>query len=98
MKKSTNGDCYVVHGKAILDGAPGILCHGTVWHPVSGWHEHCWIELNEDVVVDFSNGHRIVLRREEYYNRGKVKDVDKYNLEQTRELVLKRGTYGPWDR
>lgn len=96
MKKSARGDCYEVHGKAILEGTPGLLCHGTVWHPDVGWHGHCWIELNEDVVVDFSNGHRAVLRREVYYRIGKVKDVRRYDAEQARELVLREGTYGPW--
>jgi len=90
------GDCYAVHGRAFLEGMSGLLCHGTVWHSDVGWHEHCWIELNEDVVLDFSNGHQVAVRREIYYKIGKVKDIKRYNVEQARELTLKEGTYGPW--
>lgn len=96
MAKSKRGDCYEKNGNAFIEGMPGLLCHGTVWHPNVGWHGHCWIELNEDVVMDFSNGHHAVLRREVYYKAGKVKDVKKYNIEQARNLIVKEGTYGPW--
>ena len=97
MTKSKTGDCYEVHGKAITEGMLGLLCHGTVWHPDVGWHGHSWIELNEDVVIDISNGHHAVLRREVYYEIGKVKDVKKYDVERAIELMLEKGTYGPWD-
>ena len=93
----TKGNCYEVHGRTFIEGMLGLLCHGTVWHPDVGWHGHCWIELNKDVVIDFSNGHHAALRREVYYKAGRVKDVKKYNPEQVRKLVLKEGTYGPWD-
>ena len=94
MAKPPNGDCYKVHVEAIIDGMDGLLCHGTVWHPGVGWHGHCWIELTEDVVMDFSNGHHAVLRRETYYEVGKVKDIKRYNAEEARELMLHEGTYG----
>lgn len=91
-----NGDCYEVHGNAFLEGMPGLLCHGTVYHPDVGWHGHCWIELNEDVVIDFSNGHQAALKRERYYKAGRVKDVKRYDIEQARKLILEEGHYGPW--
>lgn len=97
MKKSANGDCYKVHYMAYLEGVPGLLCHGTVWHPDTGWHGHCWIELNEDTVMDLSNGHNAAVGREIYYSIGKVKDVKKYGIEQALKQALKEGTYGPWD-
>lgn len=94
--KQKKGDCYEVHWHAFIDGTPGLLCHGTVWHPKVGWHGHCWIELNEDVVIDISNGRRVVMRREAYYAIGKIKDVSRYDLEQVRALSLKEHTLGPW--
>lgn len=101
VKGDLLGDCYEVHANAFVNGfleeAGGLLCHGTVWHPKVGWHGHCWLELNEDVVADYSNGHGVVVRRETYYAIGKVKNVSRYGIEQARALVLKEGTYGPWE-
>lgn len=101
-----NGDCYEVHAKAILDigddrpspliGAQTMLCHGSVWHPESKRHGHCWLELDEDVVLDVSNGHSVLMRREKYYKVGKVQKVKRYTPEQTRDNLLKYGTYGDW--
>ena len=93
------GNCYEVHGKAIsLDEVEGLLCHGIAWHPLTGWHGHCWIELNEDVVMDFSNKHQAVLRRERYYKIGKVKNVKRYTASEARELMLKTHSFGPWNK
>lgn len=101
VKPTMKGDCYEVHASAFLEGflgeTGGLLCHGTVWHPDVGRHGHCWLELNEDVVADYSNGHGVVVRRETYYAIGKVRDVRRYTVEQARALVLKEGTYGPWE-
>ena len=95
-----NGDCYKVHAEAILDIAltDVRLCHGSVWHTDVSRHGHSWLELNEDVVMDISNGHNTVMRREQYYKVGKVQDVKRYTVEQVRELLLKHGTYGPWNK
>jgi len=98
VEEQKPGDCYEVHAKAIIDGLlPGMLCHGTVWHQETGWHGHCWIEVNDDVVLDFSNGHQVIVRRDAYYELGKVKNVKRYNPEQARELMEKEGTYGEWE-
>ena len=104
MAKQKLGDCYEVHGRHIIDALlektpmlPDMkLCHGTVWHPVVGWHGHCWIEMGNDVVTDFSNGHNWVGRREQYYAKGKIKNVTKYTPEQVREKVLETGHWGDW--
>lgn len=102
VKNKKLGDCYEVHAKQLLAGlantfgASSVLCHGTVWHPKTKWHGHCWIELNEDVVMDISNGCQVVTRREAYYRAGKVKDVKKYNVKQVNAMILVHGTYGPW--
>ena len=98
LTKEPLGDCYEVHTKAILEGHDGVLCHGTVYHPSVGWHGHCWIEEGDgDIVIDYSNGHCAALRKERYYEAGRVKDVKKYNTEEVRELTLQEGTYGPWN-
>ena len=62
-----------------------------------GWHGHCWIEIADGrIVVDGSNGHNVTVISESYYRVGKVKDVKRYTVEETREMVLQEGTYGPW--
>lgn len=98
-----NGDCYKIHAEALLDIntttldlAEALLCHGSVWHSESERHGHCWLELNKDIVLDISNGHKVIMRREVYYALGKVEDVTQYDAKQLRELVLKHGTYGPF--
>lgn len=98
VNKQKTGDCYEVHAKAIIDGSvSGMLCHGTVWHSETGWHGHCWLEVSGDLVLDFSNGHQVLLPREVYYVLGNVKDVKRYSPEQARELIEKEGNYGTWE-
>jgi len=97
MVNQLGGDCYQVHAETILNNCIGMLCHGTVWHPDTGWHGHCWIELNKDMVLDVSNGHNFIVRRENYYTIGKIKDIQKYTPKQVRELVIKFENYGPWE-
>lgn len=101
MKKTEMGDCYDVHGKAIIEMPPEygntLLCHGVVWHAKTGWHGHCWLELNEDVVLDMSNGHQSIMRKEAYYAAGKVRDVRSYTAEQAMKMMSTKGTYGPWE-
>ena len=105
MNKLANGDCYKVGCEAMLDTAidetlmeDWRLCHGAVWHPSAGWHGHCWIEIaGGHIVVDNSNGHNATARSEGYYRVGKVKEVKRYTREEARQMVLKEGTYGPWD-
>lgn len=104
MNKSINGDCYKVGCEAMLDIDMKLtedwkLCHGIVWHPAIGWHGHCWIEIaNGKIVVDGSNGHNATVRSEVYYRAGKVKGVKRYTREEARQMVLKEGTYGPWNK
>ena len=102
MASKTGGDCYQVHGQAMLNGTlvnfGNIkLCHGTVWHPDTEWHGHCWVEVNNDMIIDISNGRQVITRRELYYSSGYVKDVYRYTSEQVIELMLKHETYGPWN-
>lgn len=89
-------DCFRVHTDAIIEGFPGLLCHGTVWHKDIGWHSHCWIEIN-NIAIDFADGHKTALLKETYYMLGFVKDVTRYTIEGAFENMNKHGHYGPWD-
>jgi hypothetical protein len=99
------GDCYEVHGRFIMDGvlnksllSDTHLCHGSVFAPDVGRHGHCWIELGNDVVMDISNGHSFIGRRDEYYRVGQVKSVKRYTPEEARNMVLKYGHWGDWSK
>jgi hypothetical protein len=95
MKK---GDCFEVAGRNVMDNHDWILCHAQV----SGQKElsgkriwHAWNEFG-DVVFDFSNGKKIFLRREKYYEIGKINHVMRFNREQACKIMLKTGNFGPW--
>lgn len=104
-RRDRGGDCYgtaarlllslerclgarLVHGVATLrrDGVPGTTRFG-----------HAWVEVG-DVVLDFSNETPRVMRRDVYYWFGDVceKKCRYYDIDDTRDAILKNETYGPW--
>lgn len=97
------GNCYEANGKYILDllisGRKDIrkwkLCHGIVVGKGIE-HGHCWIEYNDDMVMDFSNGHSIALRKEHYYALGRVTKVKRYTAKQVQKNILKYENWGEW--
>lgn len=90
------GDCYQVHGRAIaFDGIDGLLCHGEVYHEVTGWHGHCWIEQG-DTVTDMANGKNTSMPKELYYALGKVRNVIRYTSIQTRKKIVETKNWGAW--
>lgn len=107
LKMTKHGDCYEANGAflmtKLLSQEPDIqlwkLCHGiaTGQGEIMGiGHGHCWLEYNEDVVLDLSNGRQIVMRREEYYKIGNIRNVRKYSAEQVRMKILTTGHWGVW--
>ena len=104
-----NGDCYEVHGNYITDlflrkekqRTVFRLCHGQVLGKtgdVDGlWFEHAWIEINGDVLLDFSNGNKIVTRVDALKDRIKAETVKRYTPEEASKLILKHEHYGPWE-
>lgn len=108
LTRAENGDCFEVHGKAILHRSEtGMLCHGTVEHPKVGRHWHCWIEkqmelpapvgvVTLDVCLDISNGRDIELPLVVYYAAGSVADVKRYAPDEAVAMMVERGTFGPW--
>lgn len=93
-----NGDCYEIAGNYALENFKDglILCHGTVWHPVSGVHGHAWVEQG-DVCIDLANGLDVKMDKQKYYAIGKITDVKRYTPKQAAMLMLKTKTYGPWE-
>ena len=97
------GDCFEVAAKNVMDNKHLYLVHAEV----SGQGDlegvrfaHAWCEVG-DIVMDFSNGRNIVMRKEQYYKLGKVKKVKKkyarYNFTEAMENLISSRHYGPWD-
>ena len=100
------GDCFKAAGKNVIHGEiPGLtLVHAMVTGQggIEGVrHEHAWNEVG-DVVLDNSNGRNIVMRKEQYYELGKVNADDpgqyrKYDRTAALKWMVKTKNYGPWE-
>lgn len=100
------GNCYEANGKIMLDlvnsssDKDWLICHGTVVGrgEIEGIsYGHCWLEFNTDVVFDYSNNNKVVIRREAYYDLGKISNVKKYTGKEFTELIVKNGHWGNFD-
>lgn len=94
------GDCIQVACKNVIANKEWFFCHAKV----SGQGDligqrilHAWCEFG-DLVVDFSNGNKVIVRKEIYYNLAKIKeeDVIKQTHGEIIKLMLKTKTYGGW--
>jgi len=80
-------DLVLVHGEVVgrgrLEGVP---------------FSHCWLELNDNIVIDVSNGQSSVVFKHLYYERGRVGDnVFRYAPSEAVQRACATGHYGPWD-
>lgn len=107
------GDCYVVAGRAALNGVNSMGGNKFIGTPyvvhaeVSGQGDlegmrygHAFVE--DDVnVYDFSNNRQIVLPKEVYYAIGEIKTVKpkhyKYTFSQACKKMAESGHFGSWD-
>ncbi|NOR85228.1 hypothetical protein GQ473_03855 [archaeon] len=92
------GDCYEVNGRHFIDNfqydAGARLCHGTAigYGKIKGVKfGHCWIELNDILVIDISNGNNAHLLKSRYYEVGKITDVKRYTWVEFMKLIQKTG-------
>lgn len=56
--------------------------------------------LDEDMVLDVSNGNSVFMAREKYYRLGRIDEIDNvvaYDFEEAAGLLVEVETYGPWD-
>jgi len=94
------GDCMIVSCQNIIENRHWTFCYALV----SGQGKllgqrilHAWCELG-DIVFDYSNGERIVMRKEIYYKMAKIKeeDITRQTSEEVKKLMFKTKTYGGW--
>lgn len=97
-----DGDCYAVAGRDILfrDDSEGyVLCHGTVTGRgrIQGIrYGHAWIETQDGLCIDKSNGLDAEMPRAAYYALGKVEQVRRYTPSEARRLMVRHKHFGPW--
>ena len=98
-KQDGLGDCYQKNGDIFLTqfrNTDALICHGTATGQgkIKGVAiGHCWIELNNDIVMDYSNGDKVVIRKERYYKIGKIRNVKRYNWDEFSALIQKTGNW-----
>lgn len=105
VAENRGGNCFEVAGNAMIHSdMPGLkLVHAYV----SGQGRlegkrflHAWNEMG-DVVIDKSNGNNIVMRKEQYYDLGKVStapgEYATYDSKQAIDKMVETKHYGPWD-
>ena len=100
-KLKRNGDCYEAAGKYIMDhrGDDLYLVHGEVTGqgPIAGLkYGHAWVEDGE-TVIDVSNGRDIQMPKVLYYALGHIERVQRYDVKDAIEHLLKWKVYGPWE-
>lgn len=104
-KSKACGDCFVVAGRAMIYGTvPEMkLVHAYVTGQggVEGKRfSHAWNEIG-DIVFDYSNGRKVVMRREQYYKIGQVStepgEYAVYDDIETAKMIARNKHWGPWD-
>ena len=104
-KANTDGDCYEVSGKYLMDnGMYGrnpdlVLVHGIVHGQgkIKGIpYGHAWVEDGGEV-IDRSNGRDLRLPKELYYALGGISETRRYSISDMRKKVNEHEHWGPWD-
>jgi len=99
------GDCFQIAGRNLIDEkVPGIkLVHALVHGggALEGRRfPHAWNEF-DDIVLDNSNGNQVIMRKEHYYDKGRINPEEsgayaKYDKDAALKLMLKTKHWGPW--
>lgn len=104
IAKSGTGNCFEIHVEILVDMVKTKqdlkkyrLVHGSVYNEITGRHPHCWIEIDDKICRDMSNGLDVTMTKEDYYRIGQIQDVKKYTFKQMRLNLLRSGHYGQWN-
>jgi len=94
------GDCLKIACENTIENKDWLFCYAYVMGrgELKGRRIlHAWNEFG-DVVFDLSNGNKVIMRKEEYYKIGKIKekDVTKQTADEVRKLIIKTKVYGGW--
>jgi len=101
MKPPRTGNCWQASMDKLLELAnPDVfLVHGM---PMGrgkiaqyGRYPHAWLELYDMV---YETRFDTWLPVDYYYELGQIKYRVRYSMRETRRMVLRKGTYGPWPK
>lgn len=107
-KRKGTGDCFVVAAETVLklsnrgrDNETYRLVHGLAFGKGGSAkglrYCHAWVEVNDEFVLDFSNGNNVAMLKSEYYTLGQIETVKKYTPKEMMQLLYDTENYGPWD-
>lgn len=98
--ENNKGDCIIVSCKNVVENKDFLFCYAMVKgngeysgkRILHAWNEH------QDVVFDYSNGRKIIMRKEKYYKLANIKEknVKKQTAKEVMILMLKHRSYGGW--
>lgn len=106
LERKTGGDCFQANGREFLEMAVKDSTMKLVHGEVTGQgkiegikHWHCWIEVNDRIVLDFSEKRKITMNKNQYYEIGNIDErrVKKYDYDTFTKNILKYKHWGPWD-
>jgi len=85
------GNCYLSAFELMMLNKNLTLVHGIV-HFDGGIMEgvpmiHAWCELNDAIVLDYSNNREIIVSKDFYYKRGIISETVKYNHDEMMEQL-----------
>lgn len=105
------GDCFETNTKKFIEMCKFskeitqkiFLCHGKVIGakntPIEGTvYSHCWIEMNGDIYMDYSNGLNVVTHKDIVKDNIKEDTVVKYNIKTLFTKMIETENYGPWEQ
>ena len=103
MSELNGGDCYEIHGRAVLFDqkyaeAKLVHCIAILTRPPYKKFAHCYIEMN-GMAIDFSNGNNAIIPIGLYQAVGRIDDSNciRYTKEMVQEHILKTQHWGFWD-
>lgn len=100
LKSKGNGDCIKIACEIVIEEKEFIFCYAYVMGRrklVGQRILHAWNEVG-DLVFDYSNKNKIVMRKEKYYKLAQIKekDVVKQTQMEVIKLMFETKTYGGW--
>jgi hypothetical protein len=103
-KSAHTGDCFeaalkFVRQPEIMEYADDYrLVHGNVAKLRQNEAvNHAWVEEEDEIVHEVSNGRYHVYLKKVYYEKHQIKNVRTYTPEEALCLMIRHGHFGPWD-
>lgn len=85
----------------VATGHKRLLVHAEVTGrgPIAGErYTHAWVEIDENIVIDMSNGNNVICFADDYMRNAEVNPdkILRYTPEEAQRNMLDHEHYGPW--